>query len=385
MMTQVFVDYFASASLVILVFAGGVYFLTMLILAIGMFRVKSGRKMDDDAALPTVTVLVTARNEEEDLPDCIRSLQKLDYPADRLQIILVNDRSDDRTPEIIRKAASEDSSILALNTTDFDFTVEGKARGIATGFSKATGEWVAITDADATVHPGWLKHMLSGAPEDVGMLGGMLVIEPTGWVGWIERMSWAFLQTFNLGASGYGVTIICVGPNMMMRRSIYEQCGGLEKANFRVAEDLALQNMVKDSGYRLKIYMDEQTSVHLKPVPGLKYILSQQRRWLGGGYGDPVYFIPLLVGFSLGALYSFVLLYTWHLSLVLWLGAVVSRFIVDGLSMYIQKRRLGESGYLRLTFLIQLVLPLLILLVTVSFLFTRKIRWMGKGYSIEYK
>jgi cellulose synthase/poly-beta-1,6-N-acetylglucosamine synthase-like glycosyltransferase len=366
------------------VFFCAFYVLMLGILTIGLVRVPYSRPPSDPNRLPTVSVLVTARNEEEDIPDCIESLLKLNYPPEKLQIILVNDRSTDRTGEIIREAGHKNSRILTLDTADHDVQLDGKARGIAVGFRHATGEWVAITDADGVVHPDWLLYLMGDVPESVGMVGGSLVVKPIGLIGMVERASWAFVQMFNVGISGFGPSVVCVGPNMALRRSVYEQAGGLENVEFKVAEDLALHDMVIAAGYKIRNYMDEQTTVLLKPVPSLKHLMSQQRRWLSGGYSKNEYFIPLFIGFWYGFLFAVVNWVLWLFSWKLWLGVAAVRFTTELIYVGVQGHRLRDKGYWKQFWVLHLSLMFIFTYLPASFVFMRKIQWRGKDYAINY-
>ena len=148
------------------------YFPMMAVLILGLRRLARSTRLPDADCVP-VTVIVSARNEERDFPRCIAALRALDYPAGKLQIVLVNDHSDDRTGEIIAAAAAEDSRVVAMDAAALPRNgLEAKARGIAHGFTRATGEWVFITDADASVHPQWLRQMLGRVTPQTGMVAG---------------------------------------------------------------------------------------------------------------------------------------------------------------------------------------------------------------------
>ena len=189
------------------------YFPVIITLLAGVRRLPRSVRLADAACVP-VTVIVSARNEERDLPRCIASLMALDYPAGKLQVVLVDDRSDDATGPIVDAAASQHAHVLALHTAALPPNgLEAKARGIAHGFAKATGDWVFITDADAAVHPSWIRHMLGRATPRTGMTGGTVVVDADGTVGTIERI----VSTHHCcTADGRGRA--CVGT--IMRRSL---------------------------------------------------------------------------------------------------------------------------------------------------------------------
>lgn len=367
-------------------FAGCSYFLIINFLLLGLKRLPYS-SAGNVTEFPKVTVLVSARNEEDDLPLCISALEKLDYPNDLLQVILVNDRSTDSTANIIEEASKKNPHFLGLDTRDMEVTtLEAKGRGIAFGFRSATGDWVFITDADAIVQPNWIKACLSEADESTGMLGGTLIVKPTTFLGKIERICWAFVQVFSMGMAGWGVPFACVGPNMAIRKEIYDKAGGLENSGFSVAEDLALLKMVVASGFGIKSYMDKDSSAEISQVPTFGHLISQQRRWLRGGIDtDAQYLFILAVAFGWGLVIALYVLFGWLLSWKLYLLFAAIKILTDIILLSFQKRRLEAKKYVRYFWIMQFYFPIVFTVLPISFLFTRKIHWKGEGYEITYE
>lgn len=361
------------------------YFPMMAVLLLGFRRLPRSKRLPD-ADCGDVTVVVSARNEEKDLPACIASLVTLDYPTAKLQIVLVDDHSTDSTGEIIDAAAKVHTNIIALHSATLPPNgLEAKGRGIAHGFTRATGDWVFVTDADARVHPQWIRHMLGRATARTGMVGGTVVVDATGVVGTVERVSWGYTQLFSLGAAGWKVPFVCVGPNMAIRRSVYDEAGGLERAEFRVAEDVALFTMVARRGMEVQSYADAETAAAIRPVPSALHLLSQQRRWLGGGMSQgPAYSLPLLASFWWGFVVVIYLFLGWLLDWRLWLAFVVAKAAVDVVAFAMEQRRMKLSRHVRYVWVLELYHPFIFLVLAPSFLFSRKIRWMGDGYTVTY-
>lgn len=361
------------------------YFVLMWFLIGGLARLKRSRGLSDEDCMP-VTVLVSARNEEQDLPRCLDAIFKLDYPADKLQIVLVNDFSTDATGEIMEREAQNHANVVVLHSEAMPPNgLEAKARGVAHGFTRATGEWVIITDADATVHPKWVRHTLGRVTPDTGMAGGSLVVRADSWLGVIERVSWAFVQMFNMGMAGWGVPFVCLGPNMAIRRSVYEEAGGLQNVHFKVAEDLALFQMVADRKMKIDCYLDEETTATLSPVPSLRHLVSQQRRWLGGGIAHGwLYMVILFFAFWWGFGVIMYLFLGWIISWKAWLTFALGKAFTEAFFFVQQRRRMGLDKHVRYFWVLEFYHLFIIALLPASFLFTRKIKWMGVGYTINY-
>jgi cellulose synthase/poly-beta-1,6-N-acetylglucosamine synthase-like glycosyltransferase len=362
------------------------YFPVIIALLAGVRRLPRSVRLGDAACVP-VTVIVSARNEERDLPRCVTSLLALDYPADKLQVVLVDDRSDDATAAIVDDAASRHAHVLALHTAALSPNgLEAKARGIAHGFAKATGDWVFITDADAAVHPSWIRHMLGRATPRTGMTGGTVVVDADGAVGAIERISWGYTQLFSLGIAGWGLPFVCLGPNMAIRRSVYEAAGGLERADFRVAEDLALFTMAAHQKMEVQCYADAETAAQLRPVPSARHLISQQRRWLGGGTAQGwLYLLPLAAAFCWGFAIASYTIAGWLLGWRWWLAFVAAKSAIDAAGLLLQQRRLALAHHARYVWVLELYTAFIFFVLPPSFLFSRKIRWMGDGYAITYR
>lgn len=361
------------------------YFVLMWFLVLGLTRLKRSVTMTDDQCMP-VTVLVSARNEEQDLPRCLDSIMALDYPKDKMQVVLVNDFSTDATGDIMERVARDHANVVVLHSADLPPNgLEAKARGIDHGFTRATGEWVIITDADATVHPLWARHTLGRVTPETGMAGGSLVVRADSWLGVIERVSWGFVQMFNMGMAGWGVPFICLGPNMAIRRSVYVEAGGLPNVHFKVAEDLALFQMVADRKMKVDCYMDEETTATLSPVPSLTHLVSQQRRWLGGGIAHGwLYMIILFFTFWWGFGVIMYLFLGWMISWQAWLTFAVGKAFTESFFFVQQRRRMNLDKHVRYVWVLELYHLFIIILLPPSFLFTRKIKWMGVGYTINY-
>jgi cellulose synthase/poly-beta-1,6-N-acetylglucosamine synthase-like glycosyltransferase len=363
-----------------------VYLPLMLVLALGQFLLPKTRGLTDKEAVP-VTVLVSARNEARDIRRCVDSILTLDYPREKLQIVLVDDFSTDDTGIILDGyAALHPGLISVLHSASMPPNgLEAKARGIANGFTAATGEWVLITDADARLHPQWVRHTLGQLKPDTGMAGGPLMVEANSLKSWIERSSWAFVQTFNLGFAGLGMPFVCVGPNMAIKRSIYVNAGGLETSGSGIAEDLALLKMVVAEKKRIQTLFSPETTVSLTPVPSWNHLFSQQRRWLAGGIEfQEDYKFFLVLGFTWGLAAALFLGIGWIFHLKAWLILNAVKLPIDILWFSLQAFRMNARNYVTALPFIYLYQPFVFTWIPLSFLFTRSIKWMGEGYEIKF-
>lgn len=127
-----------------------------------------------DAEWPTVTVLIPAHNEEKVLPGCLEAMAALDYPHGKLSILVVDDRSSDRTGAIADEFAAKDNRVRVLHRTEG--SRPGKASAVADGMALAASDILVLFDADYLPRPDLLKKLVAPFADDrVGATMGRVV------------------------------------------------------------------------------------------------------------------------------------------------------------------------------------------------------------------
>ena len=185
-----------------------------------------------DAAAPSVSVLVPARDEEALLPRLLECLAAQD--TDAFQIVLVNDRSTDATPRIMAEfAAAHASRVRVVTLTDDPPPGNPKQRALAAGSAYATGEVVLMTDADCFVAPGWVRTMSEPFRDPrIGLVFGPVVPGTTGLgrrtraLDRFQSFDQIFRFQYTAGAAGLGAPSGGFGNNLAVRRSALDDAGG---------------------------------------------------------------------------------------------------------------------------------------------------------------
>jgi cellulose synthase/poly-beta-1,6-N-acetylglucosamine synthase-like glycosyltransferase len=207
-------------------------------------------------ALPSVTVIVPARNEEAEIRPALQSLLYLKH--ENLNVIAVNDRSTDRTSEIMEEVAAEASphKLRVLHVEELPPGWLGKTHAMWLAAQQATGEWLLFTDADCVFHPDTVRRALHYA---ITNSLDHLVIFPTAHLQtWGERMMLSFpALIFNFGfhrrwkfKDPKAKDHIGIGAFNLIRRRAYDAIGGHEALRLEVADDLKLGEAVKRAGLR---------------------------------------------------------------------------------------------------------------------------------------
>ncbi len=257
-------------------------------MSIGAKRARASHKPYSGGKLPRVSVIVPARNEENNIQFCINSLAKSDYPSDKYEIIAVNDRSTDNTGAILDELKADFPNLNPVHVTDetANKNLRGKPGALQAGINQAKGEVILMTDADCTVSPGWIKSLASQySDKELGMLASHTLIKGSGVFDKIQAVEWVYMHTMASAGVGNGIPLGCYGNNVSVRATDYNNLGGYEKIKFSVTEDMALQMAMHGSGRKVKYHCTEQAAVHTIACPNLYEYLKQHRRWAVGGLG----------------------------------------------------------------------------------------------------
>lgn len=200
-----------------------------------------------------VTAIIPARNEEANIACVVRSVAAQEGI---LEILVVDDQSQDRTPEILEGLKAE---IPRLRTIHIDSLPEGwtgKSHAVSTAARMAAGEWLLFTDADTEHLPGSLAALLGRAEA-----GGVDLLSvspgqrtPTWWEKAVIPLVYvhlARLYRFEDVSDPRSSAAAANGQYILIRRDVYERAGGHEAVRGEILEDVELARRVKASGGRL--------------------------------------------------------------------------------------------------------------------------------------
>ena len=121
------------------------------------------KKPVDSQPKTRITVIIPARNEEKNIPACLDSLCKQDFPKDLLEIIVADDHSTDNTAAIVNRYTDQGISLLSLEKemTGVDGMGGSKKAALAAGIKKAAGTLIVTTDADCIFPQQWLSTLVA--------------------------------------------------------------------------------------------------------------------------------------------------------------------------------------------------------------------------------
>ncbi|CUS95957.1 glycosyltransferase [Candidatus Kryptobacter tengchongensis] len=357
-----------------------IYYSIEIILFLFALNKDKRRNPINTETLPDVSVVVAARNEEENIERCVRSILELDYPKDKLEIIVANDGSTDRTEEIVRNLQQNNSNLKLLNIKANINNLKGKANALAQAIDKARGEIIFMTDADCAVPKTWIKGMLKYFDEETGVASGITIIESGKTFYGMQSLDWAFLLGVAASVGKLFKPVACIGNNMAFRKKAYVECGGYQNLKFSITEDFALFKAITSNGkWKYAFPVDIETLVISKPLKTWKELYHQKKRWGTGGLDTGPLGISVMIG---GYIFHLLLLLSPlfinnPLSLLL---ALSLKLLVDGSFLFKILKKLKKLSLLKYLPFFELYYIIYVVVLPFIVFFGGKTVWKERQY-----
>ncbi len=299
--------------------------------AVGLRRVlRAGSEGGPMDALPFVSVIVPARDEEGCIARCLDSILVGDYPKDRFEVIVVDDLSEDRTAAVVRAVMQRVNArvpVLADGTAEAEPALERvrlfqmpenldrarahKKRAITKGIAHARGEVILTTDADCALPSGWIRAMVGSFDAGTALVSGP-ALYPVGETAAsrVQALEFLGLNAVGAGAIGAGRPNLANGANIAYRKDVFDALGGFDGIDHLTSGDdeLLMQKIAYGTGWRVRFCADPRAAVLTDAAPTVRAFFDQRRRWASKGahYPHPplqatvvaifVFYVALLVG-----------------------------------------------------------------------------------------
>jgi len=243
----------------------------------GHFR----RIMAVEGYSPSVSVIIPVRNEEQHIGLLLDDLIRQDYPAGGLQIVVVDDCSEDSTVEIVKRFMTLDTRINLLSTATFLSRYTHKKRAVYEGIMASSSEIIMTTDADCRVHPGWISGMVKHFAPGVDLVAGAVSVESGGLFGRFETLEFTGIQAMSSGLMNARFPVTCNGANLAYRREAFERVGGFDGVGDLVSgdDDLLMQKIADGDVSRVVYTMDKAVTVRTEAAGSPAEFLNQRVRW----------------------------------------------------------------------------------------------------------
>ena len=303
-----------------LAYLGLILFLRRGWFAVEAFNLKSTRFKT------TVSILIAARNEEDKIFNTIKDILAQDYPANLMELIVVDDHSSDQTSEIVLSFADRGVKLIVLNE---DKPLNSyKKKAITEAIKLSDSELIITTDADCRMSPAWLKTIIGYYESgDYKMISSPVIyFEEKSKFEEMQTLDFLFLS--GLGAAGIGnkMPSTCSGANLAYQREVFYELKGFQGIDELASGDdeLFLHKVASVYPDGIGFCKSRDAIVYTHAKSSLKEFIQQRKRWASKStkyknkiivlIGVSVWIFNFMIFFS--SILGFFNPYFWYLGLI---------------------------------------------------------------------
>ncbi len=367
----------------ILVVFTSIYFCSIAWVTFGFILTKQNNKQQlGNNKESNISVIIPVRNEENNITQCLNSLQNQNYNRGHFEIIIINDHSTDHTAQLVNNFIDEsilDISIVSLS----DKT--SKKEALKYGIAKSKYNIIATSDGDCILPQNWLKNISLNINENTEMLLGPIVFKKSsGFLHYFQMLDMFALQGVEFGTLYYQQPILNNAANLSYSKNAYHTVGGFDTFDTPSGDDVFLLEKFTSKNKNIKGLLRKDFIVKTASESTLIGFLNQRLRWSSKSKyykGKLLLFFSLIVliqNISLLFIYfgiAFVVKYRISFIILLF-----SKWLIDFILLFLVASFYHRKKVLLYFIPIQIVYPFYIFLVWIASI-TMKFEWKGRKFN----
>ncbi|WP_164972704.1 glycosyltransferase [Lacibacter luteus] len=251
------------------------------------------------------SILIPARNEEQNITDCLRSIEQLNYPKELIEVIVVDDFSDDATVATARQFPFV--KVIELKDQLSEKINSYKKKAIEAGIAAATGEYIVTTDADCIVPVNWLRNFafIIQQQPTVFIAAPVDMKEESSAIKVFQSLDFLSLQGITAASVAAGFHSMCNGANLCYRKDAFYAVDGFKGVDHIASGDdmLLMHKLYKQYPSEVHYCKAADSIVLTNPVETVAAFFRQRIRWASKAdkYDDKRIFAVLLLVYLLNA------------------------------------------------------------------------------------
>ncbi|MFD0990179.1 glycosyltransferase [Mariniflexile jejuense] len=346
-------------------------------------------KLEDLPAKTTFSVIIPFRNEAENLPALLKSINALNYQNTLFEIIFVDDASEDESVKIINnilKGFSNNQPNISI-IKNKKTSNSPKKDAITTAIEHAKHEWIITTDADCLLPKYWLDSFDEFIQKnDTNCIAAPVnYIEKNCFLNRFQLLDILSLQGATIGGFGINKPFLCNGANFGYKKDLFIDLNGFEgNTNTASGDDIfLLEKAAKKHPKQLHYLKCELAIVLTKAQPSLKTLISQRIRWAAktshynNWFGKFTGLIVLLKNALIITLLLLTIIGSYNLKVFLYV--LIIKFNIDFFLIYKSAVFFNKKGALRSYIVGFLVYPFFSVYVAFISLFS-SYKWKGRTF-----
>ncbi len=233
---------------------------------------------------PFVSIIIAAHNEEKNIPNLLNSLFNQSYNFECYEIIIINDRSDDNTKNIISNYKNHNVKLINIDKTPLGWS--NKKWALNSGIKQAQGEIILQTDADCIPNEFWIETMVNAfAENNVGFIFGPSPLYSKNNIENILQLENNAQDSISAAALQKNIILSCTGRNLGFLKNKFLDINGYDTTEHIISgdDDLLMHKMNKYTDYKIKFVFDHKASVFSNPPNSINQFIKQRLRFASKG------------------------------------------------------------------------------------------------------
>ena len=317
-----------------LLFGAGSYFCFIVIIISGLLF-RQNTQTNTKKTVPFISVVIAARNEEHNLPRLLKDLVNQTIDKNNFEVIVSNDRSEDKTKEIINEYSNKFDFIKAIHI-EKKFNMAPKKYALEKAINKSKGQIILTTDADCRVSNNWAKSMASLVNDTQKVVIGYSEVSgQNNIIHEIQKIDFLGIMAANGGLLTNGIVCSGSGQNLGYKKKDFLDIGGFEEVGHRESGDdmYIVQKISKIKGATFNY--DKNSFVATLPKDSLSSYINQRIRWSSNSkltlFTSPLFFLFLASAFLVNINILISLIFSFNTFIIL----TVVKFLLEALVLYI--------------------------------------------------
>ena len=328
---------------------------------------------------PSVAVIIPVRNEAKNIENLLNNILNQSYRGE-LQLILVDDHSEDDTVALARKVFNKQANCKLLELID----KEGKKAAITEGVTNAEAEIILTTDGDCSVSSKWVEAMVESFDESTQFVSGPInFIKESTIFNYMQSIEFTSLIASGAAFIGWGKPVMANGANLAFRKAAFMDVNGFEGNETTASGDdvFLLHKIVALHPNSIAFAMHQEAIVQTKAQPTISLFIKQRIRWASKwkAYTDIftkstavlVFLVSLLL-----VIWPFLVI-THLVTVFTWINLLIIKSFFDYFFLKHVSNQLRVKINVLAFVLLQVIYPLYVVF-TALFSFKNSYQWKGR-------
>ena len=335
-------------------------------------------KMASSVPSTRISIIIPARNEEENIAALLNSIKEQSYPTELLEVIVIDDNSTDNTATIVKQFPFV--NLISLEETAIN---SYKKKAIEIGITAASGDLIVTTDADCVVQPNWLTTIenLYKQTSAIFIVAPVVISSKTSLAQLFQEMDFMVLQGITGASVHRQMLSMCNGANLAYEKKAFHSVNGFTGIDHIASGDdmLLMYKVSKQYEGRVQYLKSKEVIVSTQPVETWPAFFNQRIRWASKAdkYDDKRIFWVLLIVYLFNLSFLFLLIagfwnsfYWWAFLVLLVAKIIIELPFIISITSFFNKMNL---------------LKYFIFFQPMHILYTIVAGWLGKFGSYEWK